>query len=93
LPDGSKEHIPATRGVNYTGLVVPLVKAVQELEEQIRGLLTQNKDLRAKLTAAEEANRKKIAALEEADKAKARELATLKEALCEMNPKAKACRR
>jgi len=93
LPDGSKERIPGTLGVNYTGLVIPLVKAVQELEEQIRGLLKANHELKIEIKTVEQANQAKIRALEAADKEKARELASLKEALCEMNPKAKACRK
>ena len=76
LADGSIETVKGTLGVNYTGFVVPLVKAVQELKSQIDALFSSDEALReenARLKADVENLKKR-------DEARAREIASLKAA-------------
>ncbi|AHB49901.1 hypothetical protein W911_03655 [Hyphomicrobium nitrativorans NL23] len=58
LPDGSREEIKGTLNVSYAALVVPLIKAVQELKSE-------NDTLRAEQKAANDKDAVRDAAIEE----------------------------
>jgi hypothetical protein len=88
LADGKKATVKSALGVAYTGLVVPLVKAVQELAAKLDTLTSQSSAHDRAIAALRAEN----ATLKAAGEAKAREIASLKEAICEINPKAKACK-
>jgi hypothetical protein len=92
--DGRVEEIKDVLGLDYAGLVVPLVKAVQELKHGFDGMVADVRTLAARVDQASiklAARDRDMDALREDDKELHEENAALRSAVCGLNSEAPFC--